>query len=874
MRDLAILTLDLPCLHHDDDDNNDVGFDNDSNESGGCGAEGVSSAFMAMVVTLTNAHEKDVQKGNFRLASPSNGNQHSKSHPALLLDGKEWLDIPFELQPNQVMELRHDFTLSAVSDATNHVGSKYDENQNASPKLQLWWPRNSDNHLHPTLYRLYSQIILVTNDSQLSHDATVAFGIRTIQTHIEQHLASNTQGRSLKINGQKLFLLGGNWITSDAFFLKSNSHDRYCTELSLHVDAGLNALRVWGGGIIETDAFYECADALGILVYQEFGLTGDNNGRWGGSYEWLAEQQEEFLVYAEDAIRRLRSHPSLFLYGGGNELYPETVSPPSYVVTQIRTLLQTLDVDNRDFIPSSMDGGLMGGKQALHDDNYALAPKDGPYGIQFPATYFARNAGLGNGDGEENEELKVVFQPEVGTMSAPSYIGLRRFLTEQEVEDGYPQQSDPNSVGEAWEYHKFQTWSIPTNTSCATMAHHDFVYAYGTQVNATQWAETAQIVSHVQHQSLVEGYITRLFDWYTALFLWKTQSPLPTLRSGFLYDYWLERSGAYRGVVAATGGGNSCENKINGDGGENALWSVHLDLQTMEVVVVNRKIISHILPDASVSITWFDLAGSSVVAEITTPLGKDAIPPSSTRRIFYSTSSDDNRNSRDANSSGYPLIIWPKQCHNNICFLRLQLVVNSQTVFTNWRWFTADPTRVSTIQAESLDMNTIITLDDYTILQDVRTHRRALATLNIINVTTVDLHPSVRAHRLNVDHTVAKSLKIEFTLHISALSPELLFYPTLRVDPSVPTTTDSQTQGISTLHLPPWEQDAVPYSFHAPRHGTIRSTLPPILLPGTTVPLVLWIPKGGRGVQISISSWNGPSLSQHVELPSSARTTF
>ena len=48
----------------------------------------------------------------------------------------------------------------------------------------------------------------------------------------------------------------------------------------------MNLIRVWGGGITERPEFYDACDRAGMLVMQEFWMTGDNNGRWAGSYEW------------------------------------------------------------------------------------------------------------------------------------------------------------------------------------------------------------------------------------------------------------------------------------------------------------------------------------------------------------------------------------------------------------------------------------------------------------------------------------------------------------------------------------------------------------------------------------------------------------
>lgn len=35
-------------------------------------------------------------------------------------------------------------------------------------------------------------------------------------------------------------------------------------------DVNMNMLRVWGGGMYESDEFYEIADELGILIWQDF----------------------------------------------------------------------------------------------------------------------------------------------------------------------------------------------------------------------------------------------------------------------------------------------------------------------------------------------------------------------------------------------------------------------------------------------------------------------------------------------------------------------------------------------------------------------------------------------------------------------------
>ena len=97
--------------------------------------------------------------------------------------------------------------------------------------------------------------------------------------------------------------------------------DRPRREVALHRAAGLDLIRVWGGGIAERPEFYAAADALGVLVMQEFWMTGDNNGRWAGEYSWPLDHAV-YLDNARDTVRALRGHASLLFWCGGNELDP------------------------------------------------------------------------------------------------------------------------------------------------------------------------------------------------------------------------------------------------------------------------------------------------------------------------------------------------------------------------------------------------------------------------------------------------------------------------------------------------------------------------------------------------------------------------
>jgi beta-mannosidase len=73
-------------------------------------------------------------------------------------------------------------------------------------------------------------------------------------------------------------------------------------------------LRVWGGGIVNKEAFYELCDQKGLLVWQEFPLACNN---YLSTPEYLAVLEQE----SESIILKLRDHPSIAIWSGGSELF-------------------------------------------------------------------------------------------------------------------------------------------------------------------------------------------------------------------------------------------------------------------------------------------------------------------------------------------------------------------------------------------------------------------------------------------------------------------------------------------------------------------------------------------------------------------------
>ncbi len=172
------------------------------------------------------------------------------------------------------------------------------------PEPLLWWP----NGLGPQpLYKLAAQLSV---DGKILDRFSRRIGIRTL----ELRQLPDAWGKSFEfvVNGVPLFAKGGNWVPADAFPARVTA-ERYRALIHSCRDANMNMLRVWGGGIYESDVFYDLCDEMGILVWQDFIFA---NALYPASQSFFESVRQE----AADNIKRLRNHPSLGLWCGNNEV--------------------------------------------------------------------------------------------------------------------------------------------------------------------------------------------------------------------------------------------------------------------------------------------------------------------------------------------------------------------------------------------------------------------------------------------------------------------------------------------------------------------------------------------------------------------------
>ena len=189
----------------------------------------------------------------------------------------------------------------------------------------LWWPAG---HGDQNLYDF--QIELRTKECR--QRLTKRVGIRDFK--VEQKKDKDGTSFTFIINGKPIFSKGANWIPADSFTTRLKKED-YHSLLESAVQANMNTLRVWGGGIYESDEFYGLCDEMGILVWQDFMFACS---LYPGDKEFLNSVEKE----ARYQVNRLKDHPSIVLWCGNNEIawawhnwgwkekYPEKVFTQDY----------------------------------------------------------------------------------------------------------------------------------------------------------------------------------------------------------------------------------------------------------------------------------------------------------------------------------------------------------------------------------------------------------------------------------------------------------------------------------------------------------------------------------------------------------------
>uniref|UniRef100_A0A182K9X7 beta-mannosidase n=1 Tax=Anopheles christyi TaxID=43041 RepID=A0A182K9X7_9DIPT len=282
-----------------------------------------------------------------------------------------------------------------VMNATNDDGELLVEQglTVARDAVERWWPNGFGKQALYSLYVRWEDVavngVKLPNPDTMISEKVIRIGFRTVQ--LSQERTSDGLMFYFKVNDVPIFAKGSNWIPSSV--LPERSYDGNYVKFLLYAarDAHMNMLRVWGGGLYESDHFYRLADELGLLIWHDLMFACS---MYPSDPDFLRTVQDE----VRQNVRRIQHHPSVAVWATNNEnevalrqnWYKTDTNYSAYytqyVELYVRTVLPTVEANDRwrTVLLSSPSNG----DQSLKERFIATNPQDPRYGDVHYYNYF------------------------------------------------------------------------------------------------------------------------------------------------------------------------------------------------------------------------------------------------------------------------------------------------------------------------------------------------------------------------------------------------------------------------------------------------------------------------------------------------------
>lgn len=377
---------------------------------------------------------------------------------------------------------------------------------------RLWYPQGMGEQ------NLYDVRIRINCDHMVLAEKDLLFGIRKIDLHYGNAVGDEGDF-SIHVNNRLCRCRGVNWVPLS--LLHSQDKDKYEQALIDLRDAKFNMVRVWGGGVYEQDRFYDLCDEYGIMVWQDIMLACH---AYPSTERFCKAMSEE----CEAVAKRLRNHPSIALYCGGNE----TDWP--YVCVGLDP---NDDPISRDVIP----------KTFRRFDPYRAYLPSTPY---FSREFIQKHGGRFYLDLDEIKKARVPLPQEHYWWHREEFLQFReqqhRFITEI----GYSGSSSRDSLDRylpkgysfrddtAWKYH-----SYPTEGSRTRGVEYLFT---SVPDNDDDRIRASQYYQAEAYKFIVE--LSRMREQCNGILLWTLRENWPSFSSA-LVDYYGTRKPAFHTVT-------------------------------------------------------------------------------------------------------------------------------------------------------------------------------------------------------------------------------------------------------------------------------------------------------------------------------------
>lgn len=313
---------------------------------------------------------------------------------------------------------------------------------------------------------------------------------------------------TLEINGIRIFAKGSNWVNAHVAPGAVTNAD-YEALLTLVRNANMNILRIWGGGFVNHERFYDLCDELGIMVWQEFPLACNE---YPDDDRYLSVLEQE----ATGIVRRLRTHPCLVMWCGGNELF-NSWSAMTDQHHALRLLDKVCYTEDR-FTPFIMTSPLNG---MAHGHYYNF---DEHTGREFITDLIASH----------NTAYTEFGCP---GMAAPEYI--EQYISAEHFEDCQPSNA-------AWKaHHAFGAWFADS-----WVRKPEVDYYFGGYQNVDDLCRKTQFVQAMCYRSCFEE-MRRQWPHCSMALNWCFNEPWPTFANNSIISWPAIPKPSYDAVKAA-----------------------------------------------------------------------------------------------------------------------------------------------------------------------------------------------------------------------------------------------------------------------------------------------------------------------------------
>lgn len=361
---------------------------------------------------------------------------------------------------------------------------------------------------------LYDLEFKVLQNGEVSDCKNEKVGFRQITLEKNE----GAEGRYVfTVNGTPIYIKGVNMVPLDVLYGKITDSD-YERAVALIKQANINLVRVWGGGLIESEKFYSLCDENGILVWQEFiqSSSGISN---------VPSKDKKFLELLEknssSAIKSRRNHPSLAVWSGGNELTDENGVPCDFTDENIALLKSLVDKFSPEIpmLPTSASGAHELASLDWLGENFDV---HGPWkyiGVEDHYKFY--------------NEIDSLFHSEFGVDGMSSYENLPKFLSEKNL---VVTNMKENLV---WRHHG-EWWDTATRDK----------EIFGEITSLKDAVSASQFIQAEGLRYALEANRRRAF-FNSGSIVWQFNEPYPNVSCTAVVDYYMKPKLAYYALQKA-----------------------------------------------------------------------------------------------------------------------------------------------------------------------------------------------------------------------------------------------------------------------------------------------------------------------------------